>query len=115
MDISVEHEDNFSLVAVRGSFDSAEIQKFRDQLLPLVEADNARLLIDLSEMSYIMSEGLGQFVNLVVEGRKTGSRVVFYGLTSLVETVIGAANLDRILRIADSQKKAIEELDKPDE
>lgn len=92
MDISVEHHDEYTLAKLSGSFDSSELSRLRDTLLPIVREDRAKLLVDLSELNYVMSEGLGQFVNLVVEGRKTASRVVFFSPTMLVDTVIKASN-----------------------
>lgn len=110
MDISVEHEHDYVLAKLSGSFDSSEISKLRDELLPIVKADNAKLLVDLSKLNYVMSEGLGQFVNLVVEARKTSSRVVFFSPTTLVDTVIKASNLNKVLSMADSLDSAVESI-----
>lgn len=108
MDISVTQESDYTLAQLRGSFDSSELAKLRDELLPLVQQDGARLLVDLSELNYVMSEGLGQFVNLVVEGRKTSSQIVFFSPTALVDTVIKTSNLDKVLTMADSLEAAVQ-------
>lgn len=115
MEISVQNESDYVLVKLQGSFDSSETTRLRSELLPLVQDEGARMLVDLSGLTYVMSEGLGQFVNLVVEARKTSSRVVFFSPTQLVEVVIMTSNLNKVLKMTATREEAIEVLNSPDE
>ena len=110
MEISVQNESEYVLVKLQGSFDSSETAKVREQLVQIVQDEGTNLLVDLSGLNYVMSEGLGQFVNLVVEARKTSSRVVFFSATKLVDTVIRASNLNKVLTLTNTRDEAIEEL-----
>lgn len=114
MDVTVKQETDYTLAKLRGNFDSSELSKLRNELLPIVQQESTNLLVDLSELNYVMSEGLGQFVNLVVEGRKTSSRVVFFSPTMLVDTVIKASNLNKVLTMTDSLDSAIEAIKNSD-
>lgn len=110
MEISIQKESEYVLVKLQGSFDSSETAKLREQLVQIVQEEGTNLLVDLSGLNYVMSEGLGQFVNLVVEARKTSSRVVFFSATKLVDTVIRASNLNKVLTLTSTRDEAIEEL-----
>ena len=110
MEISVQHESGYVLVKLQGNFDSSETAKLRQELLPIVQSQGANMLVDLSGLAYVMSEGLGQFVNLVVEARKTSSHIVFFSPTPLVETVIRASNLNKVFTMADTHEEAVEAL-----
>jgi anti-anti-sigma factor len=110
MEISVQNESDYFLVKLQGNFDSSETAKLRQELLPIVQTEGNNMLVDLSGLAYVMSEGLGQFVNLVVESRKASSRVVFFSPTPLVETVIRASNLNKLFTMTNTRSEAIEAL-----
>jgi len=110
MEISVQHESDYVLVKLQGNFDSSEVTKLRNELLPIVQNESTNMLVDLSGLAYVMSEGLGQFVNLVVEARKTSSRVVFFSPTPLVDTVIKTSNLNKLFKMTATREEAIETL-----
>lgn len=110
MEISIQNESEYILVKLQGSFDSSETARAKEQLVQMVQGESTKLLVDLSGLNYVMSEGLGQFVNLVVEARKTSSRVVFFSPTTLVDTVIRASNLNKVLTLTSTRDEAIEEL-----
>lgn len=113
MEISVQHESDYVSVKLQGNFDSSEVTKLRNELLPIVQNESTNMLVDLSGLAYVMSEGLGQFVNLVVEARKTSSRVVFFSPTPLVDTVIKTSNLNKLFKITATREEAIEALKAP--
>ena len=110
MEISFQNEPDYFLAKLQGNFDSSETAKLRRELLPIVQSNGNKLLVDLSGLTYVMSEGLGQFVNLVVEARKASSRVVFFAPTPLVETVIRASNLNKLFTMTSTRSEAIEAL-----
>lgn len=113
MDISVQNEPDYVLVKILGNFDSSETTKLKNELLPIVQNEGINMLVDLSGLTYVMSEGLGQFVNLVVEARKVSSRVVFFSPTPLVDTVIKTSNLNKLFKMTATREEAVEALKAP--
>ncbi|WP_432824307.1 STAS domain-containing protein [Dactylosporangium sp. CA-092794] len=54
-------DDNIALVAVRGSIDLTTAGKLRDAMHALLEAGRTRIVVDLSDVEFCDSIGLGTF------------------------------------------------------
>jgi anti-sigma B factor antagonist len=73
---SLSHPDETPTVALVGELDLAGVPDLRSQLAALV-AEGGRVTIDLSELSFIDSTGLGLMLGTQRTAAETGCEVVF--------------------------------------
>lgn len=59
LEITSEKWDGFTLMTVRGEIDNYSAKKLRETLRSLIDEGNSRFLINLDDVSFIDSTGLG--------------------------------------------------------
>ena len=64
------------------------------------------VIIDLSQVSFIDSSGLGALIAWFKMVNQHQGRIVFCGLTDHVRKIIGYAKLDKIFTIVDTMEEA---------
>jgi len=87
-----------------------------------IELDNAmeaslkngtkKLLVNCEGLEYISSAGLGVFMSYLEPFRKSGVRMVIYGLNDKVMNVFSILGLDELMEIAANQEDAQTVIDK---
>lgn len=63
--LRTENEDGRTIVFVGGEFDLESASKMRAALEPLIEMTDRRLTLDLHELQYIDSTGIGILISVV--------------------------------------------------
>ena len=99
------------LLRVTGRLDT----KTASQLLHrcrAVRSGGQNLVLNLSEVSFIASSGIGALLALVEQFHESGASVRFAALSSPVESVIKLLNLDQFLTIDPSETDALSALEK---
>lgn len=89
------------VVAVSGHLEmqaSYELQNLLTQLVDATEAGN-RVAIDLSEVKYISSTGVGALTAALIEADKKGVAIVFQNVSSAVLSVLDVLGLTSFLPI----------------
>ena len=66
------------------------------------------MLIDLSQVSFMDSSGLGALIAWFKMANQHQGKVIFCGFTDYVRKIVGYAKLDKIFAIADTRAKAEE-------
>lgn len=70
----------------------------RNAVNDLVAAGNARVVIDMSELTFVDSSGLGALVGGLKSARTAGGDLRIAAVPDAVRTVLRLTNLDRVLR-----------------
>lgn len=88
--------------------DAAVAVRFKDKMLELTEHDAKRVILDLSNVEFLDSSGLGAVVGSMKQlGR---SRTLdLAGLTPTVEKVFRITRMDRVFRIFENTEAALQE------
>ena len=107
MDIEITHGDAVTVAKVSGEFDLGDEEQLAGALRPLVDEPNSRVVVELSELKQINSQGLGQLIDLAMRGRMNRSRVVLVSPTPFVRGVLEVTRLDQWFEIADSVESAV--------
>jgi len=108
MELSVDRQFGISIVTVTGSVDSADSGALLSFFNELIEAGQTRLVADLSQMDFIVSMGLGVFVQIYIRLRKTGGSLRLAGPQPLILQIFKTTGLDRLLLLYDSVAQALE-------
>ena len=68
---------------------------------------NKKILLDLSEVSYIDSGGLGTLVGVYSSARSAGAEIKLSGLGQRVRDVLQITKLVTVFEVYDSEQKAL--------
>lgn len=113
MELSLTHEEGYTLACTSGPIDESAEGPLREYLHPLVAQAGTRLVLDVSDSARITSAGLGLLVKLVADANSRGSRVVLARPTSFVSEVLRITRLDRYFETAETLSEAIEKAGVP--
>ena len=81
---------------------------FRTSIHPLFTEPGVKVLIDLSGVPRINSQGIAGMVRLVADANTNGCRVVFAAPTPFVGEVLRVTRLDHYFEVAASQAEAVD-------
>jgi anti-sigma B factor antagonist len=81
------------------------------ELESLYEAETTRAkykwIVDLSQLEYISSAGLGSFVGVLSELRSQGGDILFVGLSPKMMKIFKVLGFTRIFRVFDGEAEAL--------
>jgi anti-sigma B factor antagonist len=104
-----ELTDDTWLVGVSGRLDqhqTPDLESLFDSIL--LEERGPRLIVDLSEVTYINSGGLRCLVTAWRRARREGGDVALTGLKSRVQEVFSMVGFDKVFTIYPSRKSALQ-------
>ena len=109
MDISYRMEKgNVLVVDIKGDLDARVAADLKEGLGEKIEEGNSWLLINLSDVPYMDSAGLGVLVSgLKNTNRKSGDLRVF-GLQADVKNIFELTRLHKVFQIFDNEEVALE-------
>ncbi len=94
IDIRVEQKNGITTAHFSGDLTSAEGQELTKLLSDSAAGESAKLLINLSGIRMIDSEGLSSLITLVNRARLSGGRVVLAAPSPFVANVFRVTRLD---------------------
>ncbi len=94
------------LVRVCGEIDMHTSPLLRRKLQDTLELARPRLILDLREVSYIDSSGVGTIVEIKRRADRNGSTTVLVGLQPRVRNLFEITRLSSFFRIVDSPDQA---------
>ncbi len=109
MKISTSPADNEVVVlAIEGAIDAHTVRELDRALKELLAQGHSRLVLDVSQMSFISSAGLRVIVYADREASGRGGQVRICGLNLQVRRVFEMAALDEFLQLCDGCQEALE-------
>ncbi|GEM_PF-684843 len=106
MEHDVEKLNNFTLVKLSGEIDVSVAPKLRNLLRELIEGGQENLVIDLTEVPFIDSSGLGIFVVAFKLAKAKNGAIKFVGARPEVLKVIQLTRLDKHFQLFESMEQA---------
>jgi anti-sigma B factor antagonist len=100
--------DGIYLIAVRGHFDLAGVQTFRDEVDRLRELGAVRVVVDLLETGFIDSTGLGALLYGLRALRAEGGELRIASAGNRIGRIFRITGLDRVFPIFPSLDAALE-------
>ncbi|MDE3840717.1 anti-anti sigma factor [Bacillus methanolicus] len=101
MNMTIEVEDKESLVEVKvsGEIDAYTAPQLREKLFPISEKAGIEMIVDLSEVSYMDSTGLGVFVGVFKKVRSNNGKFQLIGLSGRLKRLFKITGLADIIEI----------------
>ncbi len=95
-----------TIVTIEGKMNGASAEESRDQLRAVILDGGARLVLDLSGVTYVDSTALSVLVSTLKLARKEGGDLVLLGPTPPVRSLLEVTRLDRIFHIFEDEESA---------
>jgi len=92
LSLSVERKDTTAIVHCRGRLVSGLCGEFHTKVNPLLR-ENKRVILDLTELEWVDSMGLGTLVRLYVSAKSADSCLELVNLNKKVRDLLGITHL----------------------
>ena len=102
MDINIEkyQNDQEILIHVAGEIDAYTAPKLREELLLLAKEGNKTIIVNLKDVTYLDSTGLGVFVGLFKELSKNNGELKLIQLSNRLYRLFEITGLSNIMNIS---------------
>lgn len=110
MELSLEKQNETTIVAAGGRLDAAGAPELEASCKTLIQGGAKRLLLDLAKVEYISSAGLRTLLVLAKAVKSAGGAMILCNLTPAVRDVMTISGFDNILMLAADRSAAMERL-----
>ena len=107
MDITRSDENGVAVLRLKGRLDLASGSALKDEIKGLFEADVNSIHLNLAEVEFINSSGLGTLVSIMKETRLRKGRLTLSDLASYVKEIFDITQLSHIFEIFSTQQEAL--------
>ena len=107
MEFTITTEENFAILKLNGSL-LADIQS-RDVLEGvnnIIQEGKINFIVDLSELKFINSSGLGMLLTCLTKARKAGGDLILANIPEQVSNLLVITKLTSVFTPADSMEEA---------
>lgn len=107
MEIQKREQDSVVILSLTGRLDLASGASLKDQVKRLVEKENTQIHLNLAEVEFINSSGLGALVSIMKEIRLLKGRLTLSNLASYVQEIFEITQLSHIFEIYGTEEEAL--------
>ncbi len=105
LEINIEKTDEYTLCRPEGELDAYTVGQFREALTNL--AEEPQLLIDLSDVPFMDSAGLGALIGGIRRARENEGDVVVACSRPTLTRLLHTTGFDRIVPVTESIEDAV--------
>lgn len=109
-EITTQSEADFHVVSIRGVLDVFSESALSNVLDPLCRTGTPRIVIDCRNLHYVNSATFGLFFHYHRLCETQHGRLVLYGLSAKIMSIVKLLGLHQVLNIQASQEEAISNL-----
>ncbi len=95
------------VVVVAGEVTLREAPEFHGALIELCEQSPAMLIINLGDVRFIDSSGVGTLADIFRRLKKSGGKLALVGLNKMVRSVFEITRLDQLMSIYETEDEAL--------
>lgn len=95
---------------VKGYLDAHTVTQFEDELDHLIQDGTNQVIINLNELNYISSAGIGAIMGLTQKLRKQGGELILLSPSEKVFSILDLLGFTHIFKIVNSEQEAQEAL-----
>jgi len=107
MAIETRQDGNAAVVVLSGRLDGVTSPQYGAKLRELLEGGAARVVLDLAELTYISSAGVGEFVHSARLLKEAGGRFCLANVQTRVRSVFDMCGLGGVFEIYSSVADAL--------
>jgi anti-sigma B factor antagonist len=110
MNIRVTEHNDFLTLSIEGRLDITTASRLKEEILQRLETGARSIILNMAQVDFINSSGLGTLVSILKEVRSVGGRLVLSNLASYVEEIFEITQLSEIFEIFSAEVEAQESL-----
>jgi anti-sigma B factor antagonist len=99
MDIEIKDDQDVIRITVNGDIEMMTIKSFKQKLFEIGQNTNKNIEIDLSNVDYIDSSGVGVLISLLKLQKKKGKALIINKVSSKVLNVLKLSSLSDVFNI----------------
>jgi anti-anti-sigma factor len=103
-------KDGVVILYPDGEFVFDRIEPIRDLIFSLMKEQKYRLILNLRNVTYVDSSGIGVFIRYFSSFRNNGGEMVFCEASEGVKNILRLAKIHKFMRVLDSEAEAINSL-----
>lgn len=107
MEMKEESQGKVKIVSLRGRLDASVSPAVEKQLQALMDRGEHRLVLDLSDLTYISSLGLRVFIAVAKGVQKVNGKLALSGLNDHIYEIFKIAHFTSIFSIYPSREEAV--------
>lgn len=108
IDIDIEEHDSTTVLSIAGNITELEADELSHTLDDLFESGNYDLILDLADVDFMSSTGLGQIMRAYRIAQQNGGFIKIAQVQPLVADVFRVTKLDKLLGVFDTVDEALE-------
>ena len=108
MPLEIEQNGAIGIVRIEGAINSGNSAKFQETMRGLLDDGAKTIILDLRELFYICSLGIGIIAKTRGELNERQGKLVLQSPREDIRKLLTMLRLDRIIPIADSREEALE-------
>ncbi len=109
MAIAERHVGAVTIVDISGKLTSSDqIGKLKEKIDTLLSQDQKQIVLNLGELTYVDSAGLGEIVSCYSTARRQGGAVSLANLHKRVQELLVITKLHAVFDVHESEKAAVE-------
>ncbi len=105
-EISRKDHDRVSVLHLSGFLDAHTVPKFEEALQKLLKEDQYNITVNLENLDYISSAGLGVFMGFIEEIREKGGDIKLSNMSGRVYKVFDLLGFPALFEIYDDETQA---------
>jgi anti-sigma B factor antagonist len=105
--VKIRQRDHVALLDVAGNLTFFEVQALRDSVQSLLRDKRNNILLNLSELEYLDSSGIGELARIYVAVVKQGGAMRVVGLAPKVEEILKVTHLSRVFQEFPDEQTAL--------
>ena len=105
--VKIRQQDHVALVDVSGYLTFFEVGALRDSVEQLLREKCKNILLNLRELEYLDSSGIGELARIYVAVVKRGGAMRVIGLTSKVEEILRVTHLSQMFPEVPDEQSAL--------
>lgn len=110
MEITQTKQGEVLILALTGRLDAQTSKTLEDQLIPLIEGGEKRVLVDFAPLDYISSAGLRVLLLAARKLTQSNGRIALCALRPTIKTVFDIAGFSTVFPIFATRDEAIDHL-----
>ena len=95
------------ILKLRGSLDADTVYEWEAVLDKVIRAKEYRLIMDLAELTYISSAGVGTFIGCIGEVREKGGDIIFLNLSTHILRIFDLLGFTKLFKVMEDKEAAL--------
>jgi len=106
MNLKIDYQVDEAIhqLTLSGEIDAYTASELTEKLVPLMKKKGNKIIVDLSDIEYMDSTGLGVFVGALKTSKKNGSELILKNLTDRVQRLFEITGLNEVIAIENDDR-----------